>query len=185
MSLDRRWQPLAPVLGEVWTVMQEQARDKGIAIAMTIDPAVPDEVRIDAIRMKQILLNVVGNALKFTKVGRIDLRVTMKNDAPRCRRLLKIEVEDTGCGIPFDVQSQLFQPFGQAGVDRSGAGLGLCLSRQLAVTSGGDLVLSRSGPGQGSLFTVTVDSGHLETSTLAETGHPVPVPSTRTGESLH
>jgi CheY-like chemotaxis protein len=111
--------------------------------------------------LRQILLNIIGNAIKFTDEGRVTLRV--KKSTSMERGLLIFEVTDTGCGISKDDQGHLFQPFVQADNSATrkygGTGLGLALSRKLARAIGGDLVLTESNLGKGSTFTLSIEIG--------------------------
>ncbi len=155
----RRWSPLRSILNDAVALLQSVAEDKGLALELRIDEQVPAEAFVDDSRLRQILVNLVSNALKFTAAGRVEIRVRTTQECPASPRLIEVAVEDTGCGIPPAAQAQLFRPFSQVDSGRGGAGLGLCLSRQLAKASGGDLVLTRSEPGRGSLFILTFDAG--------------------------
>ncbi|WII72467.1 ATP-binding protein [Bdellovibrio sp. 22V] len=111
-------------------------------------------LRGDALRIKQILFNVIGNALKFTDSGGVWVQTTYQN------RTLKFTVEDTGIGLTEDEVQRLFQPFNQADSSMArrfgGTGLGLVISRQLARLMGGDLVLVKSVRGMGSVFEISL-----------------------------
>jgi signal transduction histidine kinase/ActR/RegA family two-component response regulator len=147
------------LMSEITSAMAPKAAMKGVALVIRWNPDVPSVIKTDPIRLKQILVNVIGNAIKFTDEGRIicALRVTVKKG----RRILHIEVIDSGVGIPEDQRPRLFRPFSQAdnSITRKygGTGLGLILSRKLAQALGGDLVLQKSEPGKGSTFEITVD----------------------------
>jgi PAS domain S-box-containing protein len=146
---------LTDLLHEVETIYAPQATNKQVAFHLDIDETLPPWLVGDAQRVRQILTNLVGNALKFTKAGRIDLmaRRTTRGETPA----LKLLVRDTGVGIPFEVQDQLFKPFIQADATTTrqfgGTGLGLSIVRQLSDHMGGSAGLS-STPGQGSEFWV-------------------------------
>lgn len=144
---------LAPLLDGVVELLSPRAQGKGIAVALLLDPACPRALRGDPARLRQILLNLAGNAIKFTDRGGVGLRVS-----PVSGGGLRVAVEDTGCGVPLDRQAAIFEEFEQAreGADQGGgAGLGLAISRSLAQRMGGALALERSGP-EGSVFVLTV-----------------------------
>lgn len=131
-----------------------KAREKGLEVHLQISDEVPEGIISDSARLKQIMVNLIGNALKFTQRGRIDLVV--HSDATHVR----IEVVDQGLGISEEDQEKLFKPFSQADESLTrkfgGTGLGLALSRRLSRLLGGDLRLVRSQLGQGSTFQVMI-----------------------------
>ena len=135
------------------------ASNKGLTLDLRVSERVPDRVCSDPVRIRQILNNVVGNALKFTEKG----GVTIEVDAEPCARGHKITatVADTGIGIDESQKAKLFSPFTQAesGHTRKfgGTGLGLALSRRLARLFGGDLVIAESQPGKGTRFAITLE----------------------------
>lgn len=132
----------------------EQARERGLALSLSIEDDVPLYVETDPERFQQALLNVVGNAMKFTTRGAI--RVVVR----RLGAKLAVDVQDTGLGIDPAEQGRLFVPFSQTrrSIDRrfSGVGLGLALSQRLCRALGGDVELLRSVPDEGSTFRVTI-----------------------------
>jgi adenylate cyclase len=113
----------------------------------------------DSMRLKQILLNLLSNACKFTKEGEVTLRVYKVADG---RDWIELVVADTGIGMTAEQQAKLFQDFTQADSLTSrrygGTGLGLAISRKLARMMGGDVTVA-SGPGKGSVFTIRLPSG--------------------------
>ncbi|AGW13725.1 putative multi-sensor hybrid histidine kinase [Megalodesulfovibrio gigas DSM 1382 = ATCC 19364] len=134
------------------------ACSKGLQLIVDLQPDLPPLVVGDPIRLRQILINLVGNAIKFTPAGQVELRIRI--GAPQADRLpLVLEVADTGIGISEEVMGKLFRPFSpvDASLARThqGIGLGLTISRKLAVLMGGDIVVS-SRVGQGSLFSARV-----------------------------
>jgi signal transduction histidine kinase/ActR/RegA family two-component response regulator len=147
---------LRDVFAEVQALMQISAHSKGLAFNVHLPPDLPDWVHADKTRLKQILFNLVSNAIKFTTQGQIDLFVDTTT-APDGIASARIRVVDTGIGISEEAMGQLFQRFSQveSGVDRrfGGAGLGLDISRTLARLMGGDLSVT-SKPGVGSTFTL-------------------------------
>ena len=150
------------VIREVVKVLQARAREKGVTLAFEAATPLPAKIQSDPGRLRQIVTNLAGNALKFTERGgvRVVARVTGTRTAPQ----LAIDVIDTGIGIPADKVDKLFQAFVQAdtSVTRKfgGTGLGLVLSRNFARALGGDIVVT-SEAGKGSTFTATIDTGPL------------------------
>jgi PAS domain S-box-containing protein len=136
-----------------------QTAAKGIELIITIEAAVPVMVRADPVRLRQVVLNLLGNAVKFTHEGHISVRVANRA-ATGARASLSIEVTDTGIGIPADRIDRLFKSFSQ--VDSSttrhygGTGLGLSIVKRLAELMGGEVGV-RSDVGKGSTFWVQVD----------------------------
>ena len=126
------------------------------ALELSLDVAgeLPEWLRGDQPRLAQVLINLLGNAVKFTPAGRVSLRAGT-SAAPDGRPLLSLAVADTGPGIAPEFHERIFEPFGQAegGAARKGTGLGLAISRRIAHALGGTLALD-SGPGRGSTFTL-------------------------------
>ncbi len=135
-----------------------RAQEEGLSLLSDVDPNVPQWLRGDPMRLRQILLNLIGNALKFTEVGTVELRVAC-GSTETGRLLLEIEVEDTGIGISYEAQQRLFSSFEQADVTTTrkygGTGLGLTITRALVEGMAGEITL-RSAPGVGSTFRVAV-----------------------------
>lgn len=148
---------LPQLLEDVRSLAHPTAVERGLALEFLVEPHSPPVLRGDPTRLKQILLNLIGNAVKFTPHGSVTLAVSSE---PQAHSLtVHFAVRDTGIGISPEKVQELFQPFTQA--DRSiarqfgGSGLGLAISRRLAHAMGGDIAVS-SAPGQGSTFTLTV-----------------------------
>jgi signal transduction histidine kinase/CheY-like chemotaxis protein/HPt (histidine-containing phosphotransfer) domain-containing protein len=137
------------ILHEVASLMRVRARESGLEFSVALDTPVPARISGDPTRVRQILLNLVGNAIKFTRQGEVAVRVRLDGAS------LVFAVADTGIGIAADQQAVLFQPFQQG--DRSmtrrygGSGLGLSISRALAEALGG-VITVESTPGRGSTF---------------------------------
>jgi len=150
------------VIREVVKVFNARAREKGVTLAFEAAGPIPEKIQSDPGRMRQIVTNLVGNALKFTERGGV--RVVARMAGTRSAPQLAIDVIDTGVGIPEDKIGKLFQAFVQAdtSVTRKfgGTGLGLVLSRNFARALGGDITVT-SVAGQGSTFTAMVDTGAL------------------------
>lgn len=142
-------------------VLSARAAEKGLEILLDIDPGVPDGLIGDPGRLRQVLLNLIGNAIKFTERGDVTLRICElpePSESTACR--LKISVIDTGIGIPSEKQASIFDAFGQADASVTrrfgGTGLGLTISREIVRLMGGELSLD-SKPGQGSDFHFVVE----------------------------
>jgi signal transduction histidine kinase/CheY-like chemotaxis protein len=144
---------LAQTVRDVTDLLQPLAEERGLGFEVVFDLGLPAAALIDASRVKQVLHNLIGNALKFTAAGRVGLAVSMADG------LLRFRVDDTGEGIPADALERIFDAFEQApsitAPARSGAGLGLTISRRLARAMGGD-VTCRSVPGRGTSFEFTI-----------------------------
>lgn len=141
---------LHQLLGQMRDAYRELAGAKGLELRFELGGGVPQWVTGDPVRLRQIVANYLGNALKFTERGWIELRVTRRIDGR-----IRIEVRDSGPGIASDVQPRLFHPFSQADASTTrrygGTGLGLSICRQLAVLMGGGVGML-STPGEGSRF---------------------------------
>ncbi len=141
--------------------MAVQARQKGLRLVCDADPLIPARLRGDPGRLRQILTNLVDNAVKFTDEGEVAIRVS--TDAETLgETLLRFEVRDTGIGIPEDMHDQLFEKFMQVDASTTrrygGTGLGLAISRELVRMMGGEIGVE-SRPGDGSTFWFTVRFG--------------------------
>lgn len=149
---------LPELFSEIVTALEPKASKKGLPIIVQKSSEAPDFVVADPIRLKQILVNIIGNSIKFTSHGSITVRV--KAEGEPTSPLLKIEVEDTGIGISPKQTARLFEPFTQADTSTTrrygGTGLGLVLSQKLARAMGGDLQLKWSIPGGGTCFEISV-----------------------------
>ena len=148
---------------QVVTAMSVKAREKGLALALEVDGTIPERIASDPARVRQIVTNLIGNAIKFTESGGVTVVLACDPDATPTQ--LRIDVIDTGIGIDSDKVDSVFEPFVQAdsSVNRrfGGTGLGLAISRRFARALGGDIVAS-SRPGAGSTFRVTIATGPLD-----------------------
>jgi two-component system sensor histidine kinase/response regulator len=156
---------LRAVLDEVTETFRAKVVEKHVELVTYVPPEVPDRVIGDALRVRQVLTNLVGNAFKFTEHGEVVVRVggdaaASRPDASELH--LVVTVRDTGVGIPPEQQGRLFGAFTQADSSTSrkygGTGLGLAISRRLARLMGGDLTFE-SAPGVGTTFTFTATLG--------------------------
>jgi PAS domain S-box-containing protein len=154
------------VVEDVVSLLRIQAEQKGLTLTTQKDSQIPQFVYSDSTRIRQILTNLVGNAIKFTQAGEIRVIVKTEIDSEADKEFLILEVIDTGIGISEEDQAGLFQPFAQADASITrqygGTGLGLALSKRLAQQLGGDLFLAHSQPGQGSHFVMKVEAGPFE-----------------------
>lgn len=153
---------LKSVFGELRDVFAHQARERGIDFTLDIDPALPPVLHGDPLRIRQILFNLAGNAVKFTEQGRILGRAEKEGIAADGRIILRLTVSDTGPGIPKAQQERIFEPFVQAdggpGRKHGGTGLGLAIVRRLCADMEGSIELE-SEPGIGTTFTVRLPLG--------------------------
>ena len=150
---------LYAVMKHTVAIVEPQARFKGLATFLRIPSNVPFLLRGDPLLLRQVLLNLLGNALKFTERGEVGVRVALESDAPRLAKV-RFEVVDTGIGISADAQRRIFERFTQA--DESitrrfgGTGLGTTISKEIVEMMGGTIGV-RSEPGKGSTFWFTVE----------------------------
>lgn len=151
--------PLQESVRRAMELFEIEAQSKGLNLALEIAPETPQLVQGDEGRLRQILVNLIGNAVKFTGQGQVALRVAAGKPTADGRREVTFTVADSGIGIPAADQQSLFQPFSQADGSHSrrygGTGLGLSISQEVAKLLGGSLTFS-SKPGQGSTFVVTL-----------------------------
>ena len=178
----------ARIVADVESIMRVRARQKGLGFGAELVGPVPESIRSDPTRLRQILLNLVGNAIKFTERGGVRVLVELATDASDPDPRLRFEVADTGIGIEPGDLAEIFKPFSQADTSVTrrfgGTGLGLTISRRLAAMLGGELEAT-SVPGEGSRFGVTVATGPLEGVPMARAGSaperpPAPAPAAPT-----
>ncbi len=177
LDLDPAPCALLPVLEEVVATVESLANEKGISLDLDIAAAVPDLVVIDRQRLRQILVNLVGNAVKFTERGGVDLRVDRTRDGDGER--LVMSVRDTGIGVPADRRAAIFEKLEQADSSIArrfgGSGLGLAIVRHLLDAMHGTIAVD-SAVGLGSIFTVTIPLERVETPELPATpGRLLPI----------
>jgi signal transduction histidine kinase/CheY-like chemotaxis protein len=167
MTVERTACAPVAVVEEVVSLMGVRAREKSLGLTVKYETKVPKTIASDPLRLRQILLNLVGNAIKFTERGGVTLTVGADADARR----LRVSVADSGIGIAPEKVPGLFQPFNQSDTSMArrfgGTGLGLTIARTFARLLGGDIEV-RSKPGQGSEFTLVVDTGPVETADLVD-----------------
>ena len=175
LAIQREPFPLRQTIDDVIHLIEISAREKGLALAVEIDPGLAERYRGDPLRLKQVLTNLLGNAVKFTHQGQVRLRVRPgagSGDAGR----LRFEVRDTGIGISAEQQRALFDPFAQADGSTTrqygGTGLGLAVSKQLVELMGGQIEVE-SSPSQGSCFRFEIAAEPVAGSVVEPGGEPV------------
>lgn len=158
-------------LEDVAELLALKAQEKGLEFPLIIRQELPERVKGDPSRFRQILLNLVNNAIKFTEQGEVSVTVGLEAAHPDGSTVVRVDVSDTGVGIPADRQAALFQPFVQADASTSrrfgGTGLGLAISKRLVDVQGGTIWLE-STPGQGSTFSFTIPFEPAETTVALE-----------------
>lgn len=154
MELEQVPFPLHTALQNIHTILNLKAEEKGISLTLDIGADVPPYVLGDETRITQVLMNLSGNAIKFTEKGGVTIKAEVLETGDDVR-LIRFGVRDTGIGIPADKIDKIFESFGQASADTTrkfgGTGLGLTISRQLVEMHGGQLSV-QSVPGEGSEF---------------------------------
>ncbi len=165
MTIERIGCSPGRLVGEVVSLMRARAVARKLSLNVEFSGPIPEMIHTDPTRLRQILLNLMGNAIKFTESGGVRLVVSMKTppDAPKPR--IGFEVTDTGMGMTAEQLASIFRPFSQADTSTTrlfgGTGLGLTISKRLADMLGGDIT-GQSTPGKGSSFLITVETGPLQ-----------------------
>ncbi|MCG8407762.1 MAG: response regulator [Phycisphaerales bacterium] len=164
--------PCSPIeaLAHVQSLMLTKAEEKSVAFRIVFESDIPESMVSDPIRLRQILINLVSNAIKFTERGevRMIVRVVDSQGSPNDENdsLVQFDVIDTGIGLTESQSHRLFRGFSQADDSTTrrfgGTGLGLIISRQLARMMGGEVELLESAPGKGSVFRATLPTGPLK-----------------------
>jgi len=161
---------LAGICAKVESIIRPAAKDKGLEFTFRQDPDVPSQIRTDPVRLGQCLLNLVGNAVKFTQRGHVHVNVsTEERDGRPC---IRFDVEDTGMGIPASKLETIFECFTRADGSHTGlfstGGLGLAITKRLAGLLGGDVSVT-SEPGEGSVFSLVLPA-RMETAPSCAAG---------------
>jgi two-component system, sensor histidine kinase len=185
LELEKTEFNLADLLRDVGTTLSFRAKEKGLDLSFDIPPEITSNYISDPIRIKQIFLNIIGNAIKFTHSGSIQVDVSIQTGVQANKRVhttdrILIKVKDQGVGLTEQEAERLFQPFGQADPSTrrhfGGSGLGLVISRQIARALDGDVRLVASAPGAGTTFGIELLlERSLNQSVLAEK-QPVKTP---------
>jgi len=168
MELEEASFDLHTALNNVHTILNLKADEKGIKLLLEIDESVPRFVLGDETRLTQVIMNLTGNAIKFTEKGKVIIDVKPTNE-----NYYKFSVKDSGIGIPADRVDKIFESFGQASADTTrkfgGTGLGLTISRQLVELHGGELkVASVFGEGSDFYFNIKLSRGEEPSNEVAE-----------------
>ncbi len=148
---------LAKVLNTVGSLMRPKVIEKGLEFEIVENNGLPAQIRSDPTRLQQCLINLIGNATKFTQEGHVHVNVSLEDKGNQ--PYIRFDIADTGIGIPKDKQAEVFESFTQAYGDTTrkygGTGLGLTITKQLAELLGGELTLT-SEVGKGSVFSLTI-----------------------------
>lgn len=160
MRLERIETSLQELVTGVVALLRPRAVAKGLTLDLKLDSPIPVRVLTDPTRLRQILMNLAGNAIKFTQSGGVTLRMSAHGQG--AETILNAVVEDTGIGMNSDQTQRLFAAFSQADAtvtrNYGGSGLGLVICQRLARLMGGNVELTRTAPGQGSVFTATLQA---------------------------
>jgi PAS domain S-box-containing protein len=156
-----RYQPME-IISQALSIFQLKAQEKGLKLSFQAETWLPETILTDTVRLRQIIINLVGNAIKFTERGGVLVVARMTDGA---RPMLAFDIVDTGIGISEQAITKIFDPFSQEDTSITrrfgGTGLGLSICRFLAELMGGGVTAS-SVQGKGSVFTITIDPGPLE-----------------------
>lgn len=167
---------LRPFLEQTAQLMSVRARDNDTQLTLSTDESLPTASSLDPIRLRQVLLNLLGNAIKFTPSGSVSLEADRAKDTNGMK--LRFRVKDTGCGMKAEDLESIFHPFSQAGENKTeqarGTGLGLAICRRLVKAMGGRINV-QSELGAGSCFELVIP--YRETKALRHTVTPTPSPS--------
>ncbi len=170
LELEKNEFDLNELLKDLEATLNNKASDKGIALEFHRGEGIQNRFVSDPLRLKQILLNVIGNAIKFTHRGSVKVSADVRDAAPL--KEIRFEVHDTGIGLSSEEVQKIFEPFAQADSSTrriyGGTGLGLAISKQLARNLGGDVLIIKSIPGEGTTFLVSIRAPQLERSAAAE-----------------
>jgi signal transduction histidine kinase len=180
MEIQRERCAPSAVLDDVCAMMRPRATERSLVLEVQYASPIPQTIQTDPRRLRQILVNLVGNAIKFTNAGSVKIVSRLDTSDGRRGPRLEVSVIDTGIGISAEQRSRLFEAFVQADGsltrEHGGAGLGLALSKRLALMLGGDIQVE-STVGQGSRFTLQLSTGDLADVAMTETPPAAPLPS--------
>ncbi len=184
MEIDRQQFSPLTLVGDVRSLMDVRAKEKDLQFDVEYLGSVPEFIKSDPKRLKQILVNLLGNALKFTDSGSVTMRIqhqaaatntSSSTSAAKRRSMMQFDVIDTGIGMTVQQQNRLFKPFsqGDASVTREfgGTGLGLAISKRLAHMLGGSVAVD-STPGEGSTFSLTIAVGDISNMAFVDPNLP-------------
>jgi signal transduction histidine kinase/ActR/RegA family two-component response regulator len=173
------------IAGEIASLMRVRAEDKGLSLHLVCEGPIPETVLTDPTRLRQILINLVGNAVKFTETG--EVRITVRGaESHGAKARLDFEIADTGIGMDRAQVDRLFQPFTQADSSTTrrfgGTGLGLVICRRLAAMLGGDITVT-SRLGGGSKFCLTIVAGRIDREPATDAAAPAQLPAPQVATS--
>jgi PAS domain S-box-containing protein len=178
MAVEHVQTPVTETVDGVVELLRVRSAAKGLGLEVVYRTPLPRTVKSDPLRLRQVLLNLIGNAIKFTEEGGVRVEVSLDSTGPASK--LRIVIRDSGIGLTPEQLSRLFGAFEQADTSMSrrfgGTGLGLRISKRLAQLLGGDVV-AESVHNSGSVFTVTVDTGPLEGVEMIGAAAPAGVPA--------
>ncbi len=170
--IDMNTTPCSPamLLADVRALMRLRAEEKRLSLTIEYDGPIPQQIQTDPLRLRQILINLIGNAIKFTESGGVRIIACLMYEPDQTTRL-RFDIADSGIGIAEGQIARLFQPFTQADSSTTrefgGTGLGLTISKRFAEMLGGGITVT-SAPGKGSVFTLTIETGPLDGVALIE-----------------
>jgi two-component system sensor histidine kinase EvgS len=171
---------LHQLLADLKLIFVHKTKEKGLELDIDVDPELPKAVVLDEVRLRQILLNLVGNAIKFTDHGQVTVRLRVRMLDCLSKFRLQVEIADTGIGIPHEEKARVFSAFeqrlNQDHAKYGGTGLGLTISRRLAELMGGALSVADNPEGRGTVFTLVLEevpiaAGYKETPEEADASH--------------
>ena len=172
LSIEEKPFSLQRCITEAVDIINPGMRRKGLDFAISVAEEVPDIVIGDQVRLQQVLINLIGNAVKFTEEGKVEVRVTTRMEGTSGKREFDFAITDTGIGIPDDKKGLLFQAFSQVDSSHSrsfgGAGLGLAISKEIVELMGGAIsIKSNEGGGSTFYFTIPLEEAGLERDALS------------------
>lgn len=177
MTVERIVAPVLPIIDDVGSLLRQKAADKGLAFTIELGSAIPTTIETDPTRLRQILVNLLGNSIKFTDSGFVSLKVSLIRTPTAQSAQMRFDIKDSGIGLTAEQLARLFQAFAQGDDSMNrrfgGTGLGLAISRGFARMLGGDISVE-SQCGTGSTFTVTIDIGCIEGIPLVTELTPTP-----------
>jgi signal transduction histidine kinase/CheY-like chemotaxis protein len=186
LIVDRRACDPRQLMADIESLMRVRAAEKNLTLTVECLGPLPATIQTDATRLRQVLINLVGNALKFTDQGGVRVTARLTDTGPEGGRL-QLDVIDTGMGLSPEQQARLFQPFVQADTSSArrfgGTGLGLAISQRLAEMLGGRITVT-SVPGRGSTFSLAVATGPLTGVKLISAEPPTPPVRTAAPEAV-
>ena len=180
---------LSGFMTDVHSLMNLAAKDKGLKLSISCDTEVPEVIKADPTRLRQVLINLISNAVKFTDSGQISVTLDIRPHAgENGNELLRFKVRDSGIGMPPDKLEDIFHPFEQIEdvmrANHGGAGLGLAICRELVNKMGGEISVD-SKFGEGSVFSFTVDPGDIANQPREMLNLAAPSSQTQSAMNLH